>query len=237
MIPNKYAYLTGCLLFFIPWAALYWHRKDLRRAMLIMGVIGAFGSLLTARYWTVDWWRPETITGTRVGIEDFILGISNAGIATVLYAEIFSKRLYHRRRGDHSKGLTVLVILTCALFWVLFNKLHANSFMSCIVALSVYSAIMLYMRRDLFISSTLNGLLMVLVAAPVYFLMIVLSPDVISHTYIFPTVASMNVFGVPIQEFLFYFVFGFMVALMYEYWQGLRIRNFATAKITAAKKR
>lgn len=128
MIPNKYAYMFGCLLFFIPWAILFWHRKDLRKAMFIMGCVGAVGSLITAQYWTVDWWRPQTITGTRVGIEDFILGISNAGIATVLYAELFHKRLYRRRKVDHSRNLTLLVALTCCLFYIFFRVLHMTSF-------------------------------------------------------------------------------------------------------------
>ena len=42
--------------------------------------------------WTVDWWQPETVTGTRAGIEDAILGFTNGGLGAVLYEVVFKKR-------------------------------------------------------------------------------------------------------------------------------------------------
>ena len=77
MIPIKYAYLVGTIVFFIPWLILFLMRKDLRREMLIGSVSIAIVSFLTSLFlFTVDWWHPETITGTRVGIEDLLLGFN-----------------------------------------------------------------------------------------------------------------------------------------------------------------
>lgn len=137
MIPQQYAYLVGTLLFFIPWTILFFHRKDLRKEMLVMGGIGAVGMLVTQYFWTVDWWRPLTITNTRIGIEDALLGFNNAGIAAVLYEELFRKRFYKRTK-THDKQMILFVILTCVLFVVLFKSLSLSSFTSCVIALSVF---------------------------------------------------------------------------------------------------
>lgn len=232
MIPYKYAYLVANLLFFIPWAILFWHRRDLRKAMVIMGIIGAVGSYALEHYEIIDWWHPATITGTKQGIEDLLLGFSNAGIATVLYVELTKKRFYHKHKSDHSHGLALLIAFTVFLFWLLFALLHLGTFLACIIALTVYSGVMLLYRKDLLISSVANGSLMVLVVLPIYLLFAYTSPATVEKFYIYPLVTGVRIKGIPLEEFIFYFIFGLMAALMYEYWQGLRLRKFATAKFS-----
>lgn len=197
--------------------------------MLVMGVIGAIGSFAAQKYQLVDWWSPQTVTNTPRGIEDLLLGFSNAGIATVLYVEIAKKRLYHKRKGDHSKGLAILCLFTVLIFWFCFNKLQVGTFISMMIALLIYSGIMLTLRRDLLASSLANGILMVALAIPVYLTLSLLSPGAAEKIYIYPLITNTTINHIPLEEFIFYFVFGVMVALMYEYWQGLRLRSFATA--------
>jgi hypothetical protein len=227
MIPLKFGYLFFCLLFFIPWVALFWHRKDIRRAMLIMGLIAAIGSFLTSYYWTIDWWLPENITGTRMGVEDYILGISNGGIATVLYVEIFHKRLYHFSKGNQSGPIIALSATACFVFWTCFELLNLSSFYSCILALFAYCSVLAYLRKELVLPSVINGILMVMIAIPIYLLTIFMFPDFVTKTYVYPLATQATLFTVPLQEFIFYFAFGLMVPLMYEYWHGVRLRRLA----------
>src|SRR5688572_32751862 len=94
MIPMRYAYLVSTLPFLLMWLVLYAQRKDLRPQMRFMSLFVAVSGLIAeGLWWTVDWWHPPTITGTRVGIEDFLLGFTNGGVAAVLYETIFRKRL------------------------------------------------------------------------------------------------------------------------------------------------
>ncbi len=229
MIPTKYAYISGCLIFLSIWALLFWHRKDLRREMLVMSLIFAFGSLLSAHFWLRDWWRPATITGTSVGIEDFILGFSNGGIATVLYAEIFRKKLY-KVRGEHLLHLIAFSLISYGVFYVSIYQFQSSSFAACILTILLYSGLMLYLRRNLFLSCLASGFLMLMVAAPVYFILKLMSPGALNYTYIFKMYPDIHLFGIPVQEFIFYFFFGFMVPLVYEYWHGLEIRSLPTYK-------
>ena len=84
MIPLKYTYLIGAVISFVPWLILYMHRKDLRGEMVTMSVlVAAMGLISNYFWWTEDWWRPLTITATRIGIEDIVLGFSTGGIAAV----------------------------------------------------------------------------------------------------------------------------------------------------------
>jgi hypothetical protein len=235
MIPVKYAYLTGALLFTAIWAILFWHRRDLRQPMLVMGSIFSVASFLTGYYWTIDWWRPLTITGTRVGFEDLLFGFTIGGIATVLYIELLHKRYTRAKSGEHAKKLLLLTAASYGLFLLFFYQLRLGSAMSCFISTAVYSAVIVYLRRDLFFSAIINGLLTLLVSVPVYFLYKLLCPTAISQEWIFPLHPNFRVFDVPAQEFIFYFAFGFMVPLVYEYWHGLTIKRAPAFKKTSRR--
>mgnify|MGYP007100182178 CR=1 FL=1 len=80
-IPTEYGYLLGTLTLIIIWVIFYILRRDLRKEMVFMGLmIGVLSFVSGYHWWTVDWWRPATITGTRVGIEDFLIGFGSGGI-------------------------------------------------------------------------------------------------------------------------------------------------------------
>jgi hypothetical protein len=226
MIPLKYAYLAGALVSFIPWAILFWHRKDLRKEMLVMGIFAAVGSLATAYFWTADWWRPQTITGTRIGIEDFILGIPVGGVAAVLYEEIFRKRLYRRNPQMHSESIFLLLSLTFIFFLILFWGLHFTSFFACVVAFLIISAVLIFLRRDLFFCSIISGFLLTIIILPFYYFLMIFSPGFVEGTYQFKTLSGIRITGIPIEELIFFFFLGCTTVLIYEYWWGFRLRNF-----------
>lgn len=71
---------------------------------------------------------------------------------------------------------------------------------------------------------------MVLVALPVYYVLMFLFPGFIEQTYHFNTLSGFLITGIPLEELVFYYIFGFMVGLLYEYWKGLSIRNISKRK-------
>lgn len=82
----QYSYLIGDLILLAIWLVLFLWRKDTRKEMAIISLLfGFLGTVVTLIY-LMDWWHPLTITGTRIGIEDFIFGFSTAGIAAVVYS-------------------------------------------------------------------------------------------------------------------------------------------------------
>jgi len=221
----KYSYLFFDFLFFVPWILLFSHRKDLRKEMLVMGIVIAIGSYLTANFWTIDWWRPQTISGTRVGIEDFLLGMLNGGVGVVLYEELFRKRLYKRNEKVHEFGILMLVFITLAIFFFSFYLLHFTSFFACIISGALFGFLLLLLRRDLFIPSLLNALLMLSLSLVIYNILIIVFPQFVERTYLFKTLTGIKLTGIPVEEFIFYFFFGLAIIPMYEYWQGLKLRS------------
>ncbi|MFI5265264.1 MAG: lycopene cyclase domain-containing protein [Candidatus Levyibacteriota bacterium] len=226
-IPYKYAYFAGTVIFFIPWILLYHYRKDLRKEMWVMGILIGVGSVVTAYlWWTVDWWRPQTVTGTIVGIEDFLIGFSNGGIAVVIYEEVFKKRLYKRKKEHtHKAGTTALIMLCFFTIFTLFYLFHSTSFIASAIGMILPTLCLIYFRKDLILTSLLNGLLMVFVSLPMYYFWILFSPGWIEKTYLFNHLTGFRITGIPLEDIVFYFLFGLLIAPFYEYWQGIRLRN------------
>lgn len=226
MLPQRYSYFFGTLLFFIPWIILFYLRRDLRKQMLVMSLFFAVVGLLAEYlWWTSDWWKPETITGSIIGIEDFMLGFTNGGIAAVIYEEVFRKRLYKRDPRPHSKQTLFIILLTFVLMGFCFWIVKDTSFIATVIGLAVTGIILLVLRRDLLVSSLLNGFLMAVISLPVYYILMMLSPSFIQKTWLLPKLSGVAVTGIPIEDIIFYFLVGFVAAPLYEYWQGLALRN------------
>jgi hypothetical protein len=104
MTPLCYAYLAGSLVLFAIWLVFFLLLKDLRQEMLTMSVLIGVLSVVTGYvWWTVDWWKPPTITRTIVGVEDLVMGFAAGGIMAGAYEVLFRRHLYHMRTKCLSK--------------------------------------------------------------------------------------------------------------------------------------
>ena len=193
--------------------------------MLVMSLMIGILSVATSYYWwTIDWWRPMTLTGTRVGIEDFIMGFSTGGIMATLYEIVFKRAFYKRKLHHHITGaLTILFLLAQTTMW-LFWGVGLTSFQASATSMALVSLIMLFTRRDLLFNSLISGLLMACVSSLFYLVIALISPGWIHQTYL-SGLSGMNLAGVPIEEFIFWFLSGMVFGPFYEYWQGERLRK------------
>lgn len=194
--------------------------------MIFMSLGIGIGSLVTAHlWWTIDWWQPETITGTRIGIEDFLLGFSNGGIAAVLYEAFFRKRFARKRKLQNFNTFTICLILFFVIAF-LFWGLNITSFWASTIAMIIAAAYLLITRRDLFINALMSGFLMALVSLPFYYVLIWLFPGFVYKTWLFQYLSGTTITGIPVEGIVFYFLFGFVIGPLYEYWQNRRLRGF-----------
>ncbi len=225
-IPPQYAYLVTTVLFFVFWLILYISRRDLRKEMWFMSIfIAASGLVAEYLFWTVDWWRPLTVTGTRVGVEDLLLGFTNGGIAAVLYEEVFKQKLSERKTVTPGFGIFFLIPLT---FMILAGGvwwLHLTSFWATTVALLIIGIVVIIVRRDLWQDALTSGFLVAFLVLPFFWVFMFLSPGIIEKTWLFDHLSGIRVIGVPLEDIIFYFLVGFVVGPFYEYWQGKRLRK------------
>lgn len=227
LVPLQYTYLVGVVIFSIIWLILYFHRKELRREMIVMSILVAILGLFSEYlWWTKDWWRPLTITGTRIGIEDLLLGFTNGGIAAVLYEEIFKKRIYKFKPRDHNLSLVLIIALSYFIFLIMFYILGLTSFIATAAVQIIIGSILIVLRKDLVYDAFLTGVCLVIVALPIYVLLEYLSPGFIESTWVWSNLSGITFMKIPIEDLIFYFLAGFSIAPFYLYWKNEKLRRF-----------
>ena len=221
----RYAYFIATLPALAIWLYFYVKREDLRREMLVISALIGLLSIVTSYYWwTADWWRPLTITGTKVGIEDFLLGFGYGGIMAVVYA-VFTGRRYGRRRaithGLHDFYL-ILFLLAQTTTW-LFYGVGLTSFYASTFAMLLVTAVMLFMRKDLMFNAIMSGLFVAAISTLFYATASLVSGEWADKTYMLDTLSGIHVVGIPVEEFIFWFLAGMVFGPFYEFYKGLRL--------------
>ena len=105
------------------------------------------------------------------------------------------------------------------LFW----GIGFTSFWASVLAMSFTAIAMAFIRKDLIISSLLSGFLMAIVSIPSYLLILGLSSQWINNTYL-NSLSGIRLEGIPIEEFVFWFLSGLVFGPFYEYWQGEKLK-------------
>ena len=148
----------------------------------------------------------------------------------MLYEEIYRKRLYHFERKKHRSGALFYILLPTVILAALFYFFDLTSFWACTSALIILSVYLIAVRKDLFMAAFGKAILMTVIIMPVYWFLILFSPRWVDHTYLFNYLSSIKFTGIPIEELVFWFLFGFTIGPFYEYWQGERLRAIPQKK-------
>ena len=223
----QYTYLIWTAIFFLIWLTLYLWRKDFRKEMIFISVPFGFAGILSQIIYTQDWWRPLTITNTLIGIEDFFIGFFIGGIAAVIYEVIYKKKIRLRKKIDLRNLKLMYLCLTLAV--ILFGSFYLfkiNSFYSSIIALVIPIGILLIRRKDLIINSFMSGILVLVIGTLVYLLLQILQPGFIKEFWYLDNNWYNSFFlGIPLREYVWYFLVGAFIGPLYEYWQEGRLIN------------
>jgi hypothetical protein len=230
MINYLYSYLIGNLALIAIWLALFFWRKDVRKPMLIVSFISGIIGLIVDPIYFSDWWSPQTITGTMPGIESFLLGFATAGIATVAYIELFSKKLRNRKgkqKKELEKNLNFITIITLSLALLLISHfiLGWNTFYASFPALLIPLAIIYIKRKDLIIESLISGIILAILSLIFYIIPEVITPGWITSAWNFNTISGIKFLKVPIEDIIWFFMVGLLIGPLYEYWKDKKLVN------------
>jgi len=197
--------------------------------MLVVGIgVAVLAPFLELFWYTIDWWQPATITNTKVGIEDLLLGFTNGGIAAVLYETVFRKRLYQREFKNPLKKIQLIIppILGISIASICFWVFQIHSFYSNLIALFISLFLILLWRKDLIINSLMSGILLVIVCLPFYLIGILwLAPGYVQRSWLFENLTGILFWGIPIEDLIWYFIVGLVLGPFYEFSQQLRLRK------------
>lgn len=228
MIDAKYSYLIFASAFILPWFFIFVRRKDLRQEMLLASIIGVLIAPPFQYFWyTVDWWQPITITGTRVGIEDLILGFTNVGIAAAFYEMTFHKSVKRIDRsvisGKFLFRLIKMLIISIGVMIIATNFLGIHSFYGNIIGLATGSIYMLVKRRDLLHESVWTAILMTALTFPAYWLALVTNPSWVEQAWLPHIFTEVKLIYVPIGDIIWYAASGFFTGGLFEYLTGQKL--------------
>jgi len=216
------------LVFFAIWLALFIWRKNTRKEMMIMSLIFAFAGPLADILYTQDWWYPLTLTNTIIGPEALLVGFMIGGVASIIYEDIFKKRLKIRKISktkETQRNFSFFFILSIStiIFFSSFYLLKFNSLFATIFALLIPTIIIWIKRKDLILDSLATGVLLVIVASLVYAVLEFLTPGWIHAFWYFKNVPDIIIFSLPLDDIIWYFLAGLFIGPLYEYWQESKL--------------
>jgi len=230
MVSYQYSYIMLDGLFLVGWLALFWWRKNVRKQMLAISVVFGIFSFFAESLAYTDWWKPLTITGNIPGIESFLFGFTVGGFASVIYEEIFKKKIKVRklnkikidRRNLHISRIASFLLIV----FLASQKVFGISTIIATILCSVPIIIFIYIKRkDLIVDSIFSGLLVTLTAIFVYFIISLITPGWIDAFWLFQVFPKILIFGLPIEEIITYFLIGALFGPLYEYWQEGKLIN------------
>lgn len=220
MIPFSHTYLFGTILFLIPWFIIFYLRKDLRREMMVISIFGAVMSVITGYIWlTYDWWHPETITHTRVGFEDLLLGFGNGGVGAVLYQYVHSVKSRITIQPNKTVVIAIVFGLMICMF-VFISLLSMTSFYASALCMFLAMGVFYFLRKDLFFIGVRSGIYMTLLSLPVYVACELVSPGWIASAWFTQSLSGIYLWRIPIEDLVFYFQAGYLSPLFYKLWYG-----------------
>ncbi len=221
---DKYVYLIVILLLSIPWVVLY-KKTILKNRVIKFGVaIAPFGTVF--EYWHFqDYWVPPTLFRYySFTFEDTLFSFIIAGISVSLYNVVFQKRSVRTDKKNIPFLIGVLFLqIVIMLFFVSylgFNSIIVSSF-----SFLAFSLVIILLRNDLLIPSLVTGFLLSIIIIPIYLIVLNLfSPDYVASYFLLNgSKLGITVLGnFPLIELLWYFSWGCLGSILYEFTGGYR---------------
>ncbi len=221
----QYAYLLGTSFIFFPvWLFLFWHRKDLRTNIVSMSIIFGICGPIFEFWYLQDYWSPQTITGTKIGIEDFLFGFFFGGIASVVYKEFSSKHISKfKSKNLHWKLLVTCVTSSLFVFCSSFYLFGINSIYASIIVFLLMAAVTFILRKDLFVEGLMSGLFLATGMFFAYLIFLSVFPEAIHRWWFLHNISGILIAGIPLEELAWAFCLGLVAGPSYELYTGVRI--------------
>jgi len=218
-----YQYLIGTGIFFIIWLALYIYRKKLRKEMLFMSILIAPLGPISQIFYLRDYWNPNYLFSIfGFGIEDILFGFFIGGIAAVIYEEFFIKKI-KKTKSETNSTIFILALIGLALFLILNLASKINSIYASSIGFIVIASIILFKRKDLIKNAIISGILVSLIMFIFYLIYLTIFPTIISNWWQLEKISGILIIGIPIEELLWGFAWGFLAGPFYEFWKGKKV--------------
>ena len=229
----QFAWLFWSLILIAVWIVIYvfLKSKESRKEMLLVSL---WTSLLgfTEPFFVPTYWNPPSLFDlahrTGFDIESFIFSFGIGGIAVVAYEYINRVSYEYMKTNErHSSRhrYHVLSILSAPLiFFVLFFATSLNPIYSAIIAMIIGGFAAWYCRPDLKKKMIVSAFVFLGIYFAYFVTIIALYPGYVEQVWNLEALSGLLFFGIPLEELLFAFSFGFIWSSIYEHitWRKIK---------------
>lgn len=223
-----YAFLPIPFLFLV--AIIFILRKDLRRRIIKVGIVGGIAGWVSNIWYFIDYWRPPSLFGQAVfSIEDFLAGFGIAALGVTLYPFITKTPAVKSASFRKLKPLLITIGIWVACFVMFVNILKINSAAVSLSLVALYSIGMIIRYPKLLKQGLIIGGIFVLLGLLDYFFMFgVLSSGYLERYFLLTGEwYNPSLFGFyPLLEVFWYFTWGVFASIFVDY---LALRNTKVA--------
>lgn len=233
LVYPQYVWLAGSLMLLIIWGAVYLFlsKKESRREMLVVSAATAVLGI-TEPLFVPEYWNPPSLfdLAARTGfdIESFIFAFAVGGLGVVLYEWIF--RAQHRgmteqeMKSRRHRFHTLILWSAPVIFIALLALTTLNPIYSFMIAAGAGGVLAIYCRPDL-TRKMLTSAVMFFIFYFLFFLLLTsVFPEYVKQVWNLNAISGILILGVPLEELMFAFTFGFFWSSLYEhiYWKKVR---------------
>lgn len=198
--------------------------------MVIIGIFCVVLGLFAEYFWWLkDWWHPQTLTGTKIGLEDVILSFTLPGTSILVYKFFFRKDLDRNFELNKkiffaaTRRFAPVFIASFGIASLLFFVFHVHSAISTSAGMLLPIAVVLARRRDLFPAMFWTAILAILLAVPAYLVFIFFFPGIVETFWDFSQITGYKFLGIPVEDIAWLALGGFMMGGIVEYGFGYKL--------------
>lgn len=220
----QFSYLLGTLSVGMFWVACYLARPDLRKLMLRISVVFGIGGVLSEFIYVSDWWHPTTLTGTVIGIEDFMFGFFFSGTVATCYEVVMNKTLQFGGEHKNRYRFRYIALSVLLVFFGSTLLFDIHSFAATLLAFGLCTLWILVLRSDLIFNSVFSALAGCLLALVFFGVPEWITPGWVSATWAFDRLSGYFIFYVPMEDFFWFLLAGAFIGPLIKFRKNYQSR-------------
>jgi|GEM_PF-4357478 len=221
MIPDRFIYSLLPIPFLILTIVIFIVRKDLRRRIIKVGLIGGVAGWAANIWYFIDYWRPPSLFGQTVfSIEDFVTGFALAAVGVTLWPLLTGHPYVKSVKGSKRKPLLWFTLAGIAYFVLLVNVFKVGSPVATLSLVLIPSIVMIVRKPRLLKQAlVVGGILVVISFIDYFFLFHVFSTGYLQRYFLMtdrwydPSILGFY----PFLEAAWYFTWGVFATVFVDY--------------------
>ncbi len=213
----EHLYFLSCLYFLVFFALSFFSIRDwnTRKRVLIISIVFAVFNLFIRHMYLVDWWNPVFIW-ENIPFEDPLFSFVITGFIISLY--VFVARYFKQIQTTILTRWYKIFIAVGSIITMFggFYILHLGSFWATIATMLFVSIFVFPKTPEIVKSVLITAILVTLISVPGYLYGSYLQPGWIEQYWILAGLPAKLVLGIPLGEYIFYFLDTFMTIALYE---------------------